>query len=89
MSPLVVCTTPIWAGRGLLSIGLTGRGSSVYIHGMEKPKLGEPRTVDIDPKRDEEMRVLREAGWTLQRIAAAYGISKQRVSAILKRLAKK
>jgi len=56
---------------------------------MEKPKLGEPRTVDIDPKRDEEMRVLREAGWTLQRIAAAYGISKQRVSAILKRLAKK
>jgi len=59
----------------------------IYID-MSKHKLGEPRHVRADRKRDSEILALREAGWTLERIGQAYGVTRQRVAAILQRLAK-
>jgi hypothetical protein len=52
---------------------------------MGNPRLGQPRAVAADPKRDREMLVLRQAGWSLARIGLAYGISRQRVCQILRR----
>lgn len=39
-------------------------------------------------KRREQIRTLRAAGWTLERIGRRYGMSKQRVGQVLNRQAK-
>lgn len=42
-----------------------------------------------DWKRAEEMAQLRLMGWTLQKIGATYGLSRQRVQVILKQFGNK
>lgn len=55
----------------------------------KRPHIKPPQPVpEADVERDKQIADLRSLGWKLDDIGRAFGITKQRVSAILKRIAR-